>query len=130
MCEPVAETPSHYFPATYATWALYVIFEDYPDVYVGGDMFIYFRQGDPSASVAPDVFAIPGLDKRLRSSYFMWLEGAVPMFIMEVTSNSTWPGGHRTQARPLRELGRRRILDVRPHPGNPPRPPTPGLQAG
>ena len=88
--EPVAETPSHYFPATYATWALYAIFEDYPDVYVGGDMFIYYRQGDPSASVAPDVFAIPGLDKRLRSSYFMWLEGAVPMFIMEVTSDSTW----------------------------------------
>ncbi len=88
--EPVAETPSHYFPATYATAALFALFEDYPDVYVGGDMFIYYRQGDPSASVAPDVFAIPGLDKRLRSSYFMWLEGQAPMFIMEVTSNSTW----------------------------------------
>ena len=88
--ELVAETPSHYFPATYATAALFALFEDYPDVYVGGDMFIYYREGDPSASVAPDVFAIPGLDKRLRSSYFMWLEGQAPMFIMEVTSNSTW----------------------------------------
>lgn len=88
--EPVAETPSHYFPATYATWALSAIYEDYPDVYVGGDMFIYYREGDPSASVAPDVFAIPNLDKRLRSSYFMWLEEQAPMFIMEVTSTSTW----------------------------------------
>jgi hypothetical protein len=88
--EPVAETPFHYVPATYATSALSVHFEERPDVYVGGDMFIYFRQGDPSGSVAPDVFAIPNLDKRLRSSYFMWLEGQVPMFIMEVTSNGTW----------------------------------------
>lgn len=41
-------------------------------------------------NVAPDVFVIPNLDKRLRTSYFMWLEGHIPMFIMEVTSNSAW----------------------------------------
>lgn len=88
--EPVAETPFHYAPATYAVAALQALFEDSPDIYVAGDMFIYFREGDPSGSVAPDVFAIPNLDKRLRSSYFMWLEGEAPMFIMEVTSNGTW----------------------------------------
>lgn len=88
--EPVAESDFQYVPLTYATSALSVHFLEEPDIYVTGDMFIYFVQGDPRMNVAPDVFVIPNLDKRLRTSYFMWLEGQVPMFIMEVTSNSTW----------------------------------------
>ena len=88
--EPVAESDFQYVPLTYATSALSVHFSEEPDIYVTGDMLIYFVEGDPTKSVAPDVFLIPNLDKRFRTSYFMWLEGQVPSFIMEVTSNSTW----------------------------------------
>lgn len=88
--EPVAESDFQYVPLTYATSALSVHFSEEPDIYVTGDMLIYFVEGDPSKSVAPDVFLIPNLDKRFRTSYFMWLEGQVPTFIMEITSNSTW----------------------------------------
>lgn len=88
--EPVAESDFQYVPLTYATSALSVHFSEEPDIYVTGDMLIYFVQGDPTKSVAPDVFLIPNLDKRFRTSYFMWLEGQVPTFIMEITSNSTW----------------------------------------
>ena len=88
--EPVAESDFQYVPLTYATSALSVHFSEEPDIYVTGDMLIYFVEGDPTKSVAPDVFLIPKLDKRLRTSYFMWLEGQVPIFIMEITSNSTW----------------------------------------
>ena len=88
--EPVAESDFQFVPLTYATSALGVFYADAPRIYVAGNMFIYFVEGDPRMSVAPDVFVIPNLDKRFRTSYFMWLEGQVPMFIMEVTSNSTW----------------------------------------
>ncbi|MCY4655161.1 MAG: Uma2 family endonuclease [Dehalococcoidia bacterium] len=88
--EPVAESDFQYVPLTYATSALSAHFSEEPDIYVTGDMLIYFVEGDPRRSVAPDVFLIPNLDKRFRTSYFMWLEGQVPSFIMEVTSNSTW----------------------------------------
>ena len=88
--EPVAESDFQYVPLTYAVAALSVRYAGEPRIYVGGNMFIYFVEGDPTMSVAPDVFVIPNLDKHLRSSYFMWLEGQVPMFIMEITSNSTW----------------------------------------
>ncbi len=88
--EPVAESDFQFIPLTYATSALSAHFSEEPDIYVTGDMLIYFVEGDPRMSVAPDVFLIPNLDKRFRTSYFMWLEGQVPSFIMEVTSNSTW----------------------------------------
>ena len=63
-------------------------------------MFIYYQAGDPTLNVAPDVYVIPNLDKRTRTSYFMWLEKQVPMFIMEITSNSTW----------REDIGRKRVL--------------------
>ena len=88
--EPVAESDFQFIPLTYATSALGVFYADAPEIYVAGNMFIYFVEGDATMNVAPDVFVIPNLDKRLRTSYFMWLEGQVPVFIMEVTSNSTW----------------------------------------
>ena len=65
-------------------------FEARPDVYVAGSMAVYYRQGDPSAVVAPDVFVVQGVEKRQRRSYRTWDEGGVaPAFVVEVASAST-----------------------------------------
>ena len=65
-------------------------FEARPDVYVAGSMAVYWRQGDPSAVVAPDVFVVLGAAKRSRKSYRTWDEGGVvPAFVIEVASAST-----------------------------------------
>ena len=65
-------------------------FEARPDVYVAGSMAVYWRQGDPSAVVAPDVFVVLGVEKRSRQSYRVWDEGGmVPAFVVEVASAST-----------------------------------------
>ena len=88
--EPLAESEFQLVPLVYAITTLSALYADEPRIHVGGDMFIYYVEGDPSMNVAPDVFVIPNLDKRLRASYFMWLEGQIPIFIMEITSNSTW----------------------------------------
>lgn len=65
-------------------------FEGVGGVYVAGSMAVYYRQGDRSAVVAPDVFVALDVDKRVRKSYRIWDEGGVaPAFVVEVASLST-----------------------------------------
>ena len=65
-------------------------FEARADAYVAGSMAVYYRQGDPKAVVAPDVFVVLGAEKKERRSYLIWEEGGVvPAFAVEVASDST-----------------------------------------
>jgi len=64
-------------------------YRDEPDVYVAGNMFLYYRKGDPRSVVAPDVFLVRGVPKGDRKSYKLWEEGRVPSLVIEVTSDST-----------------------------------------
>ena len=65
-------------------------FEARADAYVAGSMAVYYRQGDPKAVVAPDVFVVLGVEKKERRSYLIWEEGGVvPTFAVEVASEST-----------------------------------------
>ena len=60
------------------------------NIYVAGSMAVYFREGDPQAVVAPDVFVALGVKKRERRSYKIWEEGGiVPALVIEVASPST-----------------------------------------
>lgn len=60
------------------------------NVYVSGNLFIYYQEGNPKAALSPDVFVIFGVSKRKRRSYKAWQEGCkLPSFILEVTSLST-----------------------------------------
>ena len=54
--QPMAESDFQREPLMYAVEALTTFFADRPEVYVSGNMFVYYRQGDPEAVVAPDVF--------------------------------------------------------------------------
>jgi hypothetical protein len=58
-------------------------------VYVAGDLFLYYEEGNPSAVVAPDVFVVMGASNHLRSSYMLWREPKAPDFVLEITSQST-----------------------------------------
>jgi Uma2 family endonuclease len=60
-----------------------------PDVYVTGNLFLYYVQGDPHSVVAPDVFLVRGVEKRSRRIYTLWDEGEVPSLVIELTSDST-----------------------------------------
>jgi Uma2 family endonuclease len=87
--EPMAESDFQRKPLTYAVEALSIYFQNQPDVYVSGNLFIYFEEGNPQAQVAPDVFVVFGVEKRDRPSYFLWKEGKAPDFVLEITSKST-----------------------------------------
>ncbi|MDE0315491.1 MAG: Uma2 family endonuclease [Candidatus Poribacteria bacterium] len=65
-------------------------FEERPEVYVSGDILMYYVEGDPRKSVAPDVLVSFGLGKKLRRTYKVWEEGKVPDFAMEFSSENTY----------------------------------------
>ena len=55
--------------------------------FVGADQFIYWRQHDPHARLAPDVYVLPGVDPRTRvRTWKLWLDRVVPSFALEVAS--------------------------------------------
>ena len=88
--EPMAESDPARDYLIYGVEALDIYFQDCADVYVSGNLFIYYRQGVPSAVVAPDVFVVFGVPKRQRLSYKVWEEeGVVPSFVLEITSRTT-----------------------------------------
>ena len=67
-------------------------FKDRTDVLVNGDVFIYYDETDSRNAVASDVIVAFGVDVALldeADSYFTWLVGKPPEFVMEIGSEST-----------------------------------------
>ena len=88
--KPMAENDAQRDAIMYGVAALTRHFRDRPDVYVSGDLLIYYEEGNPRVSVAPDVFVVFGVEKRPRLNYKLWEEGRAPAFVLEVASPSTW----------------------------------------
>lgn len=90
---PMGETEIHAQVLEDLRFALARRYADVPDVYVWGNLFLYYREGDPKACVAPDVFLVRGVGKRKdnrRRTYKLWEEGGrVPSLVIELTSEST-----------------------------------------
>lgn len=84
---PMAEGEFQFNSLTYAVLALRAHFQDCKDVYVAGNMLIYYREGNLDR-VAPDVFVAFGVSPHIRSSYLLW-EERTPEFVMEIASAST-----------------------------------------
>ena len=91
--QPMAESEFQLVPMLYALTVLRAYFRSRANVYVGGDMFLYYEEGNPRAVVAPDVFVVIGAPKRAehpRDTYKLWEEPKGPDFVLEVLSSSTW----------------------------------------
>ena len=65
-------------------------FRERPDVYVSGNIFVYFNRANLSEKVSPDILVAFGVERRRRRSYRTWEEGKAPDFVLEVLSPSTW----------------------------------------
>jgi Uma2 family endonuclease len=87
--KPMAETEFHLDETIYLIDAFKDRFRDAQNVYVNGDMFLYYVEGDSKQVVAPDVFVVLGVAKRKRRIYKLWEEGRPPTLIVEVTSADT-----------------------------------------
>ena len=104
--EPLGETEHQLIPLTYAHAALTTWFAGVPTTWVGADMFLYYEEGDPGKVVAPDVFVVTGTRKEPRREIFqVWVEGRVPDFVLEITSNHTRQNDLVTKFALYRQLG-------------------------
>ncbi|HET9210895.1 MAG TPA: Uma2 family endonuclease [Thermoanaerobaculia bacterium] len=87
--QPMAESDVHRKEMLDLIAALDRRYREEPEVYVAGNLFLYYRKGDPRSVVAPDVFLVRGVPKGDRKVFKLWEEGRAPSLVIEVTSDST-----------------------------------------
>ena len=88
--EPMSVNDYHRQAIIWTLQALEAHYAKNPDVYVSGDIFLYYREGDPRKSISPDVLVSFGINKKPRYSYKTWEEGKAPDFVMEFSSKGTY----------------------------------------
>lgn len=86
--QPMAETTLHREIMADTIAALERRYAAAPDVWVGGNLFLCYEKGNPSAALAPDVLLAQGISKWKRPNYLLWQE-VPPALIVEITSRST-----------------------------------------
>src|SRR5436305_7682048 len=87
--QPMSESDLHRKEMTYLIDALTEHFRRADDIYVAGNLFFYYKKGDPRSVVAPDLFVVKGVVKRNRKVYKLWEEHRSPCLVVEVTSDTT-----------------------------------------
>ena len=87
--KPMAETDWHRKLLMELLQIIEHHFREHDDVYVSGDLLIYYKMGDNTKSVAPDVFVVRGVAKKQRGTYITWEESHTPDFVLELASPST-----------------------------------------
>lgn len=87
--KPMAETDVHREIINYLIKALQQFFEE-SEVYVSGNLMLYYEEGEPRKSVSPDVMICLGVRKAERRVYRLWEEKQFPQVIFEISSRGTW----------------------------------------
>lgn len=87
--KPMAESDLHREVMTDLIHALKARYAGEPNVYVAGNLLLYYVEGNPRKSASPDVLVTWGIPKGLRKTYLLWKEGRAPGFVIEVTSDTT-----------------------------------------
>jgi Uma2 family endonuclease len=103
--KPMAETDIHRQLLSDLVFTLETFFQNQPDVYVSGNLLIYYVEGDPKKRIAPDVFVVRGVEKRPRRIYKLWEEGVAPQVVIELTSRQTWREDLQEKWRLYEQLG-------------------------
>jgi Uma2 family endonuclease len=87
--KPFAESDIHRINMTDLIQTLKLHFDAEPMICVSGNLLMYYEEGNPRKRIAPDVFVVRGVEKKLRKNYLVWEEGKAPDVVIEVTSRST-----------------------------------------
>ena len=88
--ETMAETDKHRDLMVDFIQILRNYYQNEKDVYVSGNLLMYYEKGNPRKSISPDVFVVFGVEKKQRNTYLIWAETQTPDFVLEVASPSTF----------------------------------------
>jgi Uma2 family endonuclease len=87
--KPMAETELHMRLMAALIQMLEAFFAAEPQVYVWGNMLMFYERGNKRRHVSPDIFVVRGVVKHMRDNYLIWREGKAPQVVIELTSRST-----------------------------------------
>ncbi len=65
-------------------------FRNRQDIFLSGNMNLYYEKGNSHRWFAPDLLIAFGVPNVERSSYLLWREGIFPQVIFEIASEKTW----------------------------------------
>lgn len=86
---PMAETDWHRNLMNALIDTLAAFFAAQMNVYVSGNLLIFYVPNNRRKHLAPDVFVVFGVPKHDRPNYLLWEEGKGPATVIELTSSST-----------------------------------------
>jgi Uma2 family endonuclease len=87
--KPMAETERHRKVITRVIELLESHYSADPNVYVSGNMLLFYEEGNKRRHVSPDCFVVIGVPKDERQNYLQWEEGKGPDVVIKITSKST-----------------------------------------
>lgn len=87
--KPMAETDLHRKVMFQAIDTLMDWYKTRPDVYVTGNLLLFYEQGNKRRHVAPDCFVAFGVPNHDRLHYKLWEERVTPAVVIEITSRTT-----------------------------------------
>jgi Uma2 family endonuclease len=64
-------------------------FADEPNVYVSGNIMVYYEEGNPLVFHSPDAFVVRGISNQPRNNFKTWTEHQAPEWVLEITSRTT-----------------------------------------
>ena len=77
-----------------------------PGTFLGGDLMMFFEEGNPHKSVSPDVFVAFGeLPEPPRPIWLVWEEGKLADFVLEVKSKTTRSDDEERKKKTYAQLG-------------------------
>ena len=108
--KPMAETDIHRDVMIDLIERLKARYANRDDVYVSGNLFVYYTEGKPTFCLAPDCFVAFGVPNRRRRSFKTWEEGVFPAVVFEVTSDKTEAEDTQTKFTVYRDVWKVREL--------------------
>jgi Uma2 family endonuclease len=87
--KPMAETDWHRDLMLDLIQTLKAWYTSNSNVYVSGNLLLFYRPGDKRRHISPDVFVVKGVHAHDRPNYLTWEEGKGPNLVIELTSSST-----------------------------------------
>lgn len=73
-------------------------------VYVTGNLLLYYERGNRRKHISPDAMIVRGAEMRPRDYYLLWEEGRSPDAVIEITSKSTRREDMQTKKRLYRDV--------------------------
>ena len=102
---PLAENEVQAYAIRASFGALQQHYKPAEQPYIASDLLLYYVEGDPNTSVAPDLMVVFGVEVRRRPSYKLWEEGKPPEFVLEVSSPSSRKRDRREKLDLYADLG-------------------------